>query len=371
MPADLRPPGTQDWQVTVSVLKRLKEVKPFAKVLVCAQSNSAVDALCGRAMEADLSHLIVRTGDQGRFNASVQSVSLGSLSLGRVNAMTASSRSTTPEDIETKIGKELAMFSAGKKEEAEFKLAVGRLREELRAARRRRQKEDQSRAEVLEGVSFVFSTLGSADAGHFHDWKFDLVIIHGAHAACEARTLLALRHAPRALLFGDQRQLQPIVSDANRWSGYNRSLFERLVDNSYPVMLLNRQVEFHPSIYRQVAEQVYKGKVTNGAGAGGGTGGPVLALPSWQKASPVWHPNTVVHVVEGCEQAAGTSVTNPAEVRAVVDVFQAVLRKISGDPVAVRNGGIRVGVVTPYGAQDKALEAALRSVSVPDHISLK
>lgn len=341
----------------MSILEDHLHSKSPKRVLICAQSNAAVDKLCSLALKrfppTDEQNLVVRSGDEGRFDASVKGASLRTLA-----------RSASQSDrIESQIGQALSQLKNGHLGEDEFRRRVDELKTELRDARLDRSAQEQRSANILRRASFVFSTLGSAGSERLRRSSFDLVIVHGANAACEARTLLAFYHARRYVLFGDHRQLQPVVSDANKWIGYNRSFFERLADNGSPLLVLNTQNEYHPWVYRQISRKVYGGKVQDGSSE------EVLPLWQWQLRAPVLYPNTVVGV-SGQESAVGASYANEAEVEALLEVLQLIIRSSRTDPVAVSRG-FRVGVLSPYGAQVTALERAIERLQIPDFLKIR
>lgn len=341
----------------MSILEDHLHSKSPKRVLICAQSNAAVDKLCSLALKrfppTDERNLVVRSGDEGRFDASVRGASLGTLA-----------RSASQNDkIESQIGQALSQLKNGHVGEDVFRHRVEKLKAELRDARLDRSAQDQRSANILRRASYVFSTLGSAGSERLRRSSFDLVVVHGANAACEARTLLALYHARRYVLFGDHRQLQPVVSEANKWTGYNRSFYERLADNGFPLLVLNTQNEYHPWVYRQVSRKVYNGKVEDGSSE------EVLPLWQWQLRAPVLYPNTVVSV-SGEESAVGTSYKNEVEIEAVLDVLQVIISSSQKDPVAVREG-FRIAVLSPYGAQVAALENATNRLHLPEFVKIR
>lgn len=361
-----RPPGTGEIELTMTLLKNQLSKRPGGRVLICAPSNSATDKLCERALQLfppelvppelfpfqKYRHVVVRTGAEYKFAGSVKGAALSAIS--RANS--------TVEQLESMIGRALADLDAGVLSEPDFESRVHKLVRELAEARRDRSVEEV-RSDILQNADFVFTTMSSAANERLRHIAFDLVIIHKANAACEARTLLALRRARRYVLFGDQKQLQPFVTDANKFTGYNRSFFERLVDNGYPLLTLNVQGEYHPDIYLHVSSKVYSKQVQNGGDY------EVLPLWSWQVTAPVFYPNTILNV-PGSEQDVGTSSVNYDEINAVVAVVLVIMRSSSCDKVAVHRG-LTVGVLSPYAPQAQALEAALNAVPQPDHVTLR
>lgn len=346
----------------MAILKRHLASGSAGKILVCSSSNAAVDKLCEQAMKTfppqDGRELVVRTGDEARFGASIKSVTLGHLSKLKSGSAAAAA-------VETEIGAAVDDFKGGKIDEPSFESLVARLNAQLKEVKRHRAAEEHRRFDILDKASFVFSTLGSAGGERLRSHRgFELVIVQAANAANEATSLLALQHANRAVLFGDEHQLQPLVSDASRWLGYQRSLFERLVENDYPSVLLDVQNTHHPLIYRHASHEVYGGAVVDG------DDDRVRAVGPWQTSAPVWMPSTFVNVKGSTEVGDGTSFCNPKEVNAVIDVLKALLVSSVQDPVTA-SCGLRIGVTSPYGAQAKALEAAVKSLAAPEFVTVK
>lgn len=341
----------------MSLLENQLNDRPGKRVLVSSQTNALVDKICELVLthfppEGDR-NLVVRTGDEYRFGVSVKQAALSSLTR----------KNSEVERIETKIGQALSQREAGAMTEVTFRYKVSMLTEELKKVKRDRTAEEQERIDVLRGASFIFSTLGSAASERLRRCSFDLVVVHGAQAACEARTLLALRHARRYVLFGDKCQLRPMVTDANRWTGYDRSMYERLVDGGYPTIFLNVHSLYHPSIFNQVNRRVYNGRVDNGPGH------EVLPIFEWQTRSPVFWPNTVINV-PGSEDQVGTSNINREEIAATLAILQIIFNRSAKDPVAVKRG-MRIGVLSPYAAQASAIEFAAGRLRTPDHIKIR
>lgn len=231
----------------MSILKRHHLGNSKGKILVSAQTNANVDKLCERALSVfppvGGRNLVVRTGDDGRFHESVRSVSVNRLAREHV------ADGLTKATLESQAGGLLESFLTEEISETDFVRAVDSLAAQLRDLKRQRAAEEQWRVEILKRASFVFCTLGSAGAELLDKCSFSLVIVHGANSAREASTLIPFRHVDRAVLFGDQHQLQPIVADVGKWIGYN-SLFERLVRGGHPLFGLNTQALYHPSIYK-------------------------------------------------------------------------------------------------------------------------
>lgn len=343
----------------MSILMRHHNANRQSKILICAQTNATVDKLCERAMELFPGsvgrNFVVRYGDDGRFNHSVQEVSVNGLA--RQHILVGESR----QALEYQSGRELESYNAGLISEDEFTKIIDDIVVKLKALKNQRADEEAWRCEILRRAKFVFSTLGSSGADILDTCQFDLLIVHGANCVHEATSLIPIRHVDRVVLFGDRRQLQPMVTDVSRWFGYNRSTYERIIDGGYPCWLLDTQTQYHPTVYKQVSLVVYEGKVTNGQGTPG--------LLAWQSWAPGWGPNTIVNV-PGEEKDTGNSFSNADEVKAVFDVLRTIFDLCLMEPKEVREQ-FTIGIVTPYSAQASALQRATNLLTVPPHISLK
>lgn len=351
----------------MSLLTRHRQSGTQGKVLVCAQTNAAVDRLCRLAISTFPSgaghNLVVRTCDDGRFDGSVRSVSVNGLAAQQV------ADGPTKATLESEIGALVEFHELGNISEDEFTRAVDNLATQIRDLKKQRVTEEQWRVEILRRAQFVFSTLGSAGADLLNTCQFSLLIMHGANVAREATTVIPFRHVDRAVLFGDQRQLQPIVGDVGKWIGYS-SLFTRLINGGYPFFTLDRQTQYHPSIYKQISFEVYAGRVKDGSN------NDILSLFLWQMTHPIWWPSTIVNV-SGEEKAVKTSYVNEAEVRAVLDILRSIFDKSSMNfTVGFRNPSVTlqpfsIGLISPYAAQVTALERATSNLQIPGHITLR
>ena len=76
-------------------------------------------------------------------------------------------------------------------------------------------------------------------------FRFDAVIVDEAAQATEPSSLIPLKYNPRnVILVGDPAQLPATVfSKVAKQAGLGRSLFERLQQAGYPVIMLRRSIE--------------------------------------------------------------------------------------------------------------------------------
>ena len=121
------------------------------------------------------------------------------------------------------------------------------------------------RKEILKRAKLICSTLSVTGSSIItrSDIKFDTVIVDEAAQAIELSTLIPLKYScKRLILIGDPNQLPAtIFSKTCTKLSYDRSLFERLQINGYPVLLLNTQYRMNTLISRFISENFYEAQV--------------------------------------------------------------------------------------------------------------
>lgn len=123
-------------------------------------------------------------------------------------------------------------------------------------------------ASFVDEAEIVFTTLASSGKkclmGISHG--FQTLIVDEAAQATESCALLPLRHGVKhCILVGDPQQLpSTILSKLALNSCYDKSLFERLVDNRVYPTLLSVQYRMHSSIRQFPSNFFYGGKLVDG-----------------------------------------------------------------------------------------------------------
>jgi hypothetical protein len=194
---------------------------------------------------------------------------------------------------------------------------------------------------------------------------FDLVVIDEAAQCTIPAILPMLFRAKRALIIGDPRQLQPVVTLSEREdleqqdrAGLSRrwlndrgltftrhSTYDAFANSAGFAYLLDEHYRCHPDIIEPANRQVYQGRLT-----------VLTDLHRLNaKADPAlrWR-----HVSGTFERGLSGSGSNPVEVEEVV---RQVLESRAMFPDA------KIGVVTPLAPQERALQTALRRAGLtPD-----
>ena len=118
---------------------------------------------------------------------------------------------------------------------------------------------------VIDEAHIVFTTLNSCGLGAFDNTKFCVTVIDEAAQCVEPSVLIALRRGcEQCIMVGDQKQLPATVfSNRLKGIGYDKPLFERLIDGGVVPIMLDTQYRMHPDISLFPSSQFYFGKLLN------------------------------------------------------------------------------------------------------------
>ena len=122
---------------------------------------------------------------------------------------------------------------------------------------------------ILDNALLVFSTVGSGASYSLAEKSedYDVCIVDEATQLVEAYTAQVFsKHLQCLILAGDHKQLPAtVISKVALSQHYDRSLFDRLISNNYPSILLNTQYRMHPAICAWPNSTFYANKIRNGA----------------------------------------------------------------------------------------------------------
>ena len=214
----------------------------------------------------------------------------------------------------------------------------------------------------LDETHIVFTTLGTAGNKALESAaKFEVVIIDEAAQSVEPSTLVGLQLGSRhAILVGDPQQLPAtIFSYSGRETKYDRSLFQRLEEAGHEVHLLNQQYRMHPCISEFPRRIFYGGELVDGPNVQDPQYGMPLSRLVTTKF-PSFQPLTVLDL-DSSEERGGTSLSNSAEARLAIHLYESLKRETGG--VSSRS---RVAVITPYAQQASTLRRMFSQHLGPD-----
>lgn len=237
------PPGTGKTTTLVEAIYETLHREP--QVLVCAQSNMAVDWISEKLVDRGVN--VLRIGNPTRVNDKMLSFTYER----RFEA-----HPSYPELWS--IRKELRALSGktrrGNYEERErMRHHIGKLRDRATAL------EVQINAELFDAAHVIASTLVSSNHRLLDHRHFGTLFIDEAAQALEAACWIAIRKTDRVILAGDHQQLPPTIKcyEAAK-KGLDRTLMELIVAHKpNAVSLLKIQYRMHEDIMRFSSEWFY------------------------------------------------------------------------------------------------------------------
>lgn len=325
------PPGTGK---TTTLVEAINEtLMRESQVLVCAQSNMAVDWICERLVDRGIN--VLRIGNPTRVNDKM---------LGFTYERRFEAHPDYPQlwAIRKAI-RELRRKKKGRDDNFHQKL------ERLKS--RATELEIRINASLFGAARVIASTLVGSANRLLDGMKFGTLFIDEAAQALEAACWIPMRRVSRVVLAGDHCQLPPTVkSMAALKGGLGKTLMERIVENKPEcVTLLNVQYRMNDEIMRFSSDWFYNGKVTTAQEITRRKSilnfdRPILWLDTGQIDFGADEPGSK-------EQFVGENFgrINKGEATLTLDSLQAYFTKIGKQRILDEQ--IDVGVISPYRAQ--------------------
>lgn len=325
------PPGTGKTTTLVEAI--FETLRRESQVLVCAQSNMAVDWISEKLVDRGIN--VLRIGNPTRVNDKMLS-------------FTYERRFEAHPDYPQ-------LWSIRK--------AIRELRQQRKHADSWHQKMDRlkSRATELElrirsslfgEARVIASTLTGAANRVLEGEKYSTLFIDEAAQALEAACWIAIRKAGRVILAGDHCQLPPTVKSIMALKGgLGKTLMERIVENKpETVTLLKMQYRMNEQIMKFSSEWFYHGMVESAP--------TVSHRGILDYDTPMMWIDTAE--CDGKEEFVGENFgrINRAEAELTLQTLQQYLEKIGKQRILEES--IDVGIISPYRAQVQLLRKELR-----------
>lgn len=325
------PPGTGKTTTLVEAI--FETLRRESQVLVCVQSNMAVDWISEKLVDRGIN--VLRIGNPTRVNDKMLS-------------FTYERRFEAHPDYPQ-------LWSIRK--------AIRELRQQRKHADSWHQKMDRlkSRATELElrirsslfgEARVIASTLTGAANRVLEGEKYSTLFIDEAAQALEAACWIAIRKAGRVVLAGDHCQLPPTVKSIMALKGgLGKTLMERIVENKpETVTLLKMQYRMNEQIMKFSSEWFYHGMVESAP--------TVSHRGILDYDTPMMWIDTAE--CDGKEEFVGENFgrINRAEAELTLQTLQQYLEKIGKQRILEES--IDVGIISPYRAQVQLLRKELR-----------
>ena len=328
------PPGTGKTTTLVEAI--YETLRRENQVLVCAQSNMAVDWISERLMDRGVE--VLRIGNP------------------------------------TKVNDKMLGFTYERRFEAHPDYpqlwAIRKAIRELRGAKRRgtdsyHQKLDRLKSretelelrinnELFNSARVISCTLAGSASRVLEGMKFATLFIDEAAQALEAACWIAIRKANRVIFAGDHCQLPPTVKCLEAIKGgLARTLMERIVNsNPQVVTLLKVQYRMNDDIMRFSSDWFYGGEVESA---------PEVRYRSiLDLDTPMTWIDTATLDIEAHEELVGETYgrINRAEARLTIDTLQHYFERLGRQRILDER--LDVGIISPYRAQVQLLRRMLR-----------
>ena len=321
------PPGTGKTTTLVEAVYETLRREPQG--MVCAQSNAAVDWICGKLIDRGVP--VLRVGNPARVDDKV------------LSATYERQFEAHPDYPELwGVRKAIREVSAGRRRMSRADASA--LSNRLHNLRRRAvELEVKIQVEIFESARVVASTLVGSDNAVLKGRRFTTLYIDEAGQALEAACWIAIRKADRVIFAGDHCQLPPTVKsvEAER-AGLSRSLMESVVDKCRSaVELLTVQYRMNEAIMRFSSDWFYGGRLQAAE--------EVKCRGILDFDSPVeWLDTSEMDFSEKYVSATGGRV-NPDEGEFMLDSLEAYIKRIGEKRVEDEN--LDFAVISPYKAQ--------------------
>lgn len=236
------PPGTGKTTTLVEAI--YETLRRESQVLVCAQSNMAVDWISEKLVDRGVN--VLRIGNPTRVNDKMLS-------------FTYERRFESHPDYTQlwSLRKAIREMRSNRKHTDGWHQKMDRLKE------RATELEIRINADLFSEARVIASTLTGSAHRVLERQKFGTLFIDEAAQALEAACWIAITKATRVILAGDHCQLPPTVkSIAALKGGLDKTLMERIVENRPEVVtLLKMQYRMNEQIMRFSSDWFYHGEV--------------------------------------------------------------------------------------------------------------
>ena len=334
------PPGTGK---TTTLVEAINEtLMRETQVLVCAQSNTAVDWISEKLVDCGIP--VLRIGNPTRVNDKMLS-------------FTYEHRFADHPDYPKlwQVRRDMREMRRRRREKAEhFHQKLDRLKEvdvEL---------EVRINNDIFGQVRVIASTLVGAGNKLLDGKRFGTVFIDEAAQALEAACWIPIRRASRVILAGDHCQLPPTVKSLQALKGgLGKTLMERIVENKPEcVSLLQVQYRMNDEIMQFSSDYFYQGQMKSA---------PEVAhrLIHEGDAPILWFDTSTIELGEDeqndfKEKFVGETFgrINKGEANLTLSLLQIYFQRVGKQRIL--NDRIDVGIISPYRAQVQYLKRLIK-----------
>lgn len=247
------PPGTGKTTTLVNAIKEV--VKTERQVLVCAQSNAAVDLVVEKL--DDLGLEVLRLGHPARVTSQVIENSLD-VKISKHSFFKELKEIRKKSEQYRRMGQKYKR-NFGQEERMQRKLIM----KEARLLREDADRiESQITEDLMDRAQVIACTLVGATHSLLRDRVFKSVFIDEASQALEPACWIPILKCHRVIMAGDHLQLPPTVKSVKAGrEGLEETLFEKAITHTASDVMLETQYRMHPHIMDFSSQHFYGGKL--------------------------------------------------------------------------------------------------------------
>ena len=277
------PPGTGKTTALIETIEQ--HVERDDKVLATADSNVAVDNMVDFLNEGGVS--VVRVGHPARVTETLREHTLDHVVQGKQKYKTSQELWENVGEIGKKQDKET--FPSGKWRRGMDNKKIKKLakkdkgmrgvppkkiksmakwielqEKKNKLANKAKRLEQEAVDEVLDSVDVVCATNSTSGSELMEKRNFDVAVIDEATQATEPSCLIPMKHANKAIMAGDHKQLPPtILNQEAKEKGLEETLFERMIEahGSGIKEMLEKQYRMNTDIMNFSSEEFYGGEL--------------------------------------------------------------------------------------------------------------
>ena len=321
------PPGTGKTTTLVEAI--YETLHRENQVIVCAQSNTAVDCISEKLVDRGIN--VLRIGNPTRINDKMLSFTYERRFESHPDYPELWSIRKAVRDIQSNMRKK------SREERDTIRNRLSRLK--FRAT----ELEVKIDTELFDEARVVACTLVSSANRVMMNRHFTTLFIDEAAQALEAACWIAISKADRVILAGDHHQLPPTIKciEAER-EGLGRTLMQKIAHTKpETVSLLKIQYRMHEDIMRFSSQWFYHNELESAPEV---SGRGILRLDT----PIVWFDTSECDFTENTREETMSRV-NRQEAELLVEQLRSYIQKISKERVLEEN--IDFGLISPYKAQ--------------------
>lgn len=382
------PPGTGKTHTLLGLVSGLlmnlnAELKE--KILICAPSNAAIDEVITRIVEngliseidTRLSVKVVRVGILDKnpsrcvkessleFQAQQQLMRVTGFSQDEKTQAELKLELVDVSDKICKLTRTKRIDDLSAKEKSEFnklmqerRYLVDKIAEFKVKKKQNKEMYQKILNQLLDEAVIVCSTLSSSGTEKlkYIGGQIQVVIVDEAAQSTEPTTLIPFLYNPQKIvLIGDPKQLPATTfSPTSNVTKYNRSLFERILDNNLPPYFLKIQYRMHPNIREFPSRAFYYNKLKDDDSISG------RQFPAYLQFFNGHNNVQFIDIPFSRQKRVDKSYENQLEADIVIKILKrlstGIYKQAPGDVVSI-------GVITPYKQQCKVIKLILRQLS--------